>query len=92
MLEENIPDTAAILSTHPTINAMRNFAYACFGAVLCGACASFNGANLKAMLLNLSPQVERARVISLANVLTCVGRGIGPVFAKYYVSHTGNGI
>jgi len=56
---------------------------------LSGCLASVNGANVRAALLNLSYPVSRGAVIGFANLLNCIGRGVGPLLAKAYIEKAG---
>ena len=68
---------AAALELDPSEHEARHFFLAALVVMLCGVLSAINGPNIKAMFLNLSPPAHRASLISWANFLNCVGRGIG---------------
>jgi hypothetical protein len=70
-------DGPAVVELDPTEHEARHFFLAALVVMLCGILSAINGPNIKAMFLNLSPPAHRASLISWANFLNCVGRGIG---------------
>jgi len=69
----------------PEDHEARHMILAALAVLCCGILSAINGPNIKAMFLNLSPPAHRASLIGWANFLNCVGRGIGPLLAKFYI-------
>ena len=61
----------------------KSFVYATVGALimLSGVLAAFNGANGRAILLNVTAPQSRGSVISINNIINNIGRGIGATAA-----------
>jgi len=57
--------------------------------LLSGFLASMNGANIRALLLNVNLPEARGTVMSVANLVSNFGRGIGPLLAYWLISLAG---
>lgn len=54
--------------------------------ILSGSFAAVNGANIRVIVLNMTSPEARGAAIAVLNFVNCIGRGIGPSLADYYMS------
>jgi MFS family permease len=54
--------------------------------ITAGTLSSVNSANIRAILLNMAVPEARGAIIGFSNLLNCVGRGIGPILAIWYMN------
>ena len=56
--------------------------------LLSGALAAVNGANIRVVVLNVTSPEARGAAIATLNFVNCLGRGLGPTLAEWYMHST----
>ena len=56
--------------------------------LLSGALAAVNGANIRVVVLNVTSPEARGAAIATLNFVNCLGRGLGPTLAEWYMHNS----